>query len=174
MVGTGLTFHFISILGERGVGEASAATVLGIIAGVSFPSTFLAGYVLDRLKVHHVIAVTYVLQAGTLVMLLFVNSLAGAILFGVLRGFLQGFEAIAGNVVWPNYFGRKYQGSIRGFVMTVMVVASALGPLPFGAAFDFFGGYTQVILVMMLFPAIGSIAAALAPKPEKQRGYARV
>ncbi len=51
--------------------------------------------------------------------------------------------------------------------MTVMVIASALGPLPFGAAFDFFGGYTQVILVMMLFPAIGSIAALLAPKPRK-------
>ena len=172
MVGTGLTFHFLSILGERGINEVNAATVLGIIAAVSFPSTFLAGFVLDRLKVHHVVAVTYLLQAGTLVLLLFVNSLAGAILFGVLRGFLQGFEAISGNVVWPNYYGRKHQGSIRGFVMTILVIASALGPLPFGAAFDFFGGYTQVILVMMLFPALGAMAALLAPKPLKKAIHA--
>lgn len=48
------------------------------------------------------------------------------------------------------------------------------GPLPFGAAFDFFGGYAQVILVMMLFPALGSIVALLAPKPQKKQLLSKI
>jgi len=56
-------------------------------------------------------------------------------------------------------------GSIRGFIMIAFVIASALGPLPFGAAYDHFGSYTIIIYIMAAFPVLGSIAALLSEKP---------
>lgn len=52
--------------------------------------------------------------------------------------------------------------------MTTMVIGSALGPLPFGIAFDYFGGYREIILLMLLAPMIGSVAALLARPPRKE------
>lgn len=98
-----------------------------------------------------------------------------ALAFGVIRGMFAGFEAITGSVVWANYFGRQHLGSIRGVTMTVTVVASALGPILFGVAYDVFGGYNQVLLLMILFPLLGILAALLSPPPKvpgKQKSVA--
>ncbi|PTX59576.1 hypothetical protein C8P63_1116 [Melghirimyces profundicolus] len=51
--------------------------------------------------------------------------------------------------------------------MTVTVVGSALGPLPYGMAYDWFGGYTEVILATMACPVIGTAAAWASKAPEK-------
>ncbi len=90
-----------------------------------------------------------------------------AILFGILWGLAGGLERIAIGVIWPNYFGRKYIGSINGVGATIMVIGSSLGPLPFGIGFDLFGGYTIVILLALIFPIIGVICSLLAKKPVK-------
>jgi cyanate permease len=48
-----------------------------------------------------------------------------------------------------------------------MVIGSALGPLPFGFAFDTFGNYEIIILAMMVFPAAAFLAAITSPSPVK-------
>jgi MFS family permease len=100
-------------------------------------------------------------------MLLLINSIWAAILFGVLWGVASGLERITLNIIWPNYFGRKYLGSIKGVAVTVMVIASSCGPLPLGIGFDMFQSYTQVLLLLLVCPLIGFICAFLAKKPEK-------
>jgi hypothetical protein len=52
-------------------------------------------------------------------------------------------------------------------MMMVNVISSAMGPLPFGIAFDIFGGYQEIILLSLFLPAIGMIAAFFAKKPIK-------
>jgi hypothetical protein len=42
-------------------------------------------------------------------------------------------------VVWANYFGRRYLGSIGSITMAASVIGSALGPIPFGWAYETFG-----------------------------------
>jgi hypothetical protein len=50
------------------------------------------------------------------------------------------------------------------------VVGSAMGPLAYGLGFDLFGGYNQLILFSMIFPAMGVASALLATKPIKSMG----
>lgn len=78
----------------------------------------------------------------------------------------MGFDTVSTGVLWPNYFGRKYLGSIRGFTMMAMVIGSSLGPLPFGFVFDLFNGYNEIILIMLIFPLLGSVASFLSPAPK--------
>lgn len=169
MINTGVTFHFISILGEQGLSHTLAAFILSIIAIVGFPVTFIAGYVLDleRVKVNLVIAAVFVIQLVSLGVLLYSQTYNMALAFGIITGLTTGFQAVCNNVVWANYFGRKHLGSIRGFSMTSIIIGSAFGPLPFGIAFDMFGGYTEIITGIMIFPVLGMIAALASPCPKK-------
>ena len=50
--------------------------------------------------------------------------------------------------------------------MTAMVIGSALGPLPFGLAFDITGNYNLILGVSLLFPVAAMVASFMAPRPE--------
>lgn len=165
MVHTGITFHLVSIFSEGQLSPAIAATVLSLMAIVGFPISLLSGFILDKIQANYMLVFTFIGQILVLVLLLFSNSPVLAIAFGILWGMVGGIERIVLNVIWPNFYGRKYIGSIKGLAMSVMVIGSAFGPLPFGISYDFFGGYNEIIFIMMLFPALGAIAAFIAKKP---------
>lgn len=165
MINTGVIFHFVSILGTKGLSASSASFVLSLFAIVSFPTTLAAGYLLAKIKAHHAAALIASLQLISLAVLLFSTSLQTTVAFAVILGAASGLQAVQGGLVWPDYYGMKHLGSIRGLVMTASVIASAIGPVPFGFAFDTFGAYTEALLLMMVFPAVGIVAALISPKP---------
>ena len=168
MVNTGIVFHFVPILAESGIGRTQAAFILSIMAIVAFPITFLAGFIVERVKANYVIGLAFLGQIGIMVLLVQTDSYSAAILFGVARGLVGGFEAISLGIIFPNYFGRANIGSIKGVSATIMVIGSAFGPLPFALAYDRFGSYQEIIYMMMVFPLIGAIFAFISRKPVKK------
>ncbi|SDL25668.1 MFS transporter [Natronincola ferrireducens] len=169
MLNTGITFHMVSIMEIKGFSSTFAALILSITAMVQFPLTFLAGYVVDKIQVSYVKAINFSLLLGAMVMILYSNSSQFLIAYAVVHGVFVAFDSVSTGVLWPNYFGIKNLGKIRGFAMSAMVVGSALGPLPFGYAYDLFNGYGEIILLMMVFPVLASVAALISPAP-KYRG----
>lgn len=167
MITTGVVFHFISIMGSKGLSASTASFVLSLLAMVSFPTTFIAGHFLDRVKIHHTAALITVLELAALTILLFSNSIYTAIAFTIIQGSAMGLQSVCGGIVWPDYYGMKHLGSIRGLAMTSTVLASAIGPIPFGLAFDLFDNYTPAIILMMIFSVFGMAAALSSPKPKK-------
>ncbi|MBF0707087.1 MFS transporter [Alkalihalobacillus hwajinpoensis] len=168
LVNTGLTFHLFSILGEQGVPGSTAAIILSIMAIVGFPVTMASGFILERVNVHIVLGLSFIGQMVFILLLTQVHTYLLAIVFAVLWGIIGGIERITLNIIWPNYFGREHLGSIKGIATTTMVIGSAFGPLPFGIAFDVFGGYTEILLIILIFPILGTIAAFMSPPPSKQ------
>lgn len=168
MVITGVVFHFISIAGSKGLTETTASFVLSLFAVVSFPATLLSGFVLDRIKMHHAAAMMCVLQLASLLVLLFSSSFFTVSLYAVLQGTAMGLYSVSAGVIWPNYYGTKHIGSIRGIGMAAVVIGSAVGPVPFGFVFDMFGDYAAAILIMLALSLIGVVTALLSPKPVKK------
>lgn len=167
MVNTGITFHIISIFGTNQLSPEVAAMVLSLMAIVGIPMSFVSGYVTDKIKTNYLLLIIFVIEFILLLMLLVTTNLFMAVLFGTLWGIANGLERIGLNVIWPNYFGRKYIGSINGVGVTMTVLGSAFGPLPFGIGFDIFHNYSPVILVTLLFPLIGVVCSLVAKKPDK-------
>ncbi len=165
MVNTGITFHLVSIFSGNGLPPVLAATVLSLMAIVGFPITILSGFILERVQANRMLFIAFIGQILFLILLIFTDSILIAILFGVFWGIVGGIERIALNIIWPNFFGRKHIGSIKGLAMAVMVIGSAFGPLPFGISYDLFGGYKEILLIIMIFPALGALAAWMAKKP---------
>ncbi|AIY04999.1 major facilitator family transporter [Planococcus sp. PAMC 21323] len=169
LVNTGMTFHLVSIFSIQSLAPETAATVLSLMAIIGFPVTFLAGYLLDKIRVQWMLAFVFAGEIASIFLLKEADIFSGAILFAIVWGFMLGIERVTLSVIWPNYFGRQYLGSITGISMAFMVVGSALGPLPFGLFYDFFGGYKEVLWAIMIFPLLGIVAALLANPPEKEK-----
>ncbi|MCG8398123.1 MFS transporter [Bacillus atrophaeus] len=167
MVNTGLTFHLVSIFAEKSLSPEAAAAILSIMALIGFPVTFLVGFLLERMKVQYMLVIIFVSEIISLYLLQQVSLFHTAIIFGVIWGINVGMERITTGIVWPNYFGRAHLGGMSGISMSMVVIGSALGPLPFGLAFDQLGGYKEILWGMILFPALGIIAALLARPPQK-------
>ncbi|MDV2583392.1 MFS transporter [Alkalibacillus haloalkaliphilus] len=165
LTNTGITFHLVSISEGKGLTPEVAAIVLSLMAIIGFPVTFISGYLVDKIKVHYVLSITFVIHIVAIIWLWQTQSATAFIIYGVIWGIAHGFERITLNIVWPNYFGRQHLGSIKSIAQSVMVVGSALGPLPFGFFYDWLGGYSEILLLSLLLPLIAAIFAFISPAP---------
>ena len=168
MFTTGITFHFFSMMALRSVSNEQAAVIIGLVALPAFIMPFLAKIVIDRYPVKYVFTITLTMMVFSMLwLMLAVNGAITATLFILFYGVAVAVQGVALNVLWPNYFGRLYLGSIRGAATVFMVIGSALGPLPFGIGYDLTGGYNHVIFGMMIFTGITIFMALAIKKPRK-------
>jgi len=165
---TACVFHQISILGLSGLSPETVALISTVTSLINLPIVLLAGGIADKYPLNKLMALTQAVLLVMVVALYMANSISLVLIYGVLMGIQQGLFGIVRGVVWPEYFGRKNLSTIRGVNMMVGVIGSALGPLPFGFAFDIFGGYTEVLLISIIFPLIGIVIGYLAKKPVKK------
>jgi len=164
---TGLIFHQISVLGEAGLRPETASLISTVMSIVRLPIILVAGQIADRYDVRYLMIISQGLLFFSMLALLFADSVYLVILYGVLVGVQMGIQGIVGGVVWPDYYGRKHLSTIRGVTMMAGVIGSALGPLPYGFAYDIYGGYTEAITTSLILPLLGMAAGFLATKPSK-------
>ncbi|PKR77018.1 MFS transporter [Halalkalibacillus sediminis] len=166
LTNTGITFHIFSIMEGKSLSPEIASFVLSLMAIIGFPVTFVSGYLVDKYKVHYILSATFAIHILAILWLWYTQTATGAIIYGVLWGVAHGFERITLNIIWPNYFGRRHLGSIKSIAQSVMVVGSALGPLPYGLFYDVMGGYSEVLLLTPLLPLIAGILVLTSPPPK--------
>ena len=166
MIGTGVAFHYISILRECGFTDIFAARLMSISPFVGIMFTITIGLFLDRIrKPHLVLAAACLVQMVAFVLLAYLRGAAMAYARTVLGGASGSVLMLCIGVLKPYLFGRRYIGGISGAMTVVMVVGSALGPLMFGAAFDTLGGYRQVLLFSSVFPGVAAVTALFIRRP---------
>ena len=166
LVGTGVVLHFVSIMESQGYSMTFAAAVMGIKPLIGLATTVLAGLVLDRVRRHHwVLAFACFLQVVSFLFLAFLSSPVMAYAYAVIGGISGGLVGIAYRVLKPNLFGRRYLGGILGVTAALNVIGSAIGPILFGAAYDGFGGYREIIILTSLMPLLGAILSLFVRKP---------
>jgi len=169
MFSTGVTFHFFEMMGQRNVAEQQASFIIGLIAVPSFFMPIAARALVDRYKPKHIFLLTQALFLVSMAWLaFFVNGATSATVLMLFYGSAVAVQIVTLNTIWPTYFGRKYLASIRGAGTVFMVLATALGPLPLGLSFDFFGTYNYAIIGMMGLTVFAMFMAASIDKPVKK------
>ncbi len=162
LVVTGLAFNQVAIFTDRGLPGTLAAATFSVESAVGVPATLLAGWLVDRYPLRFILAAGQVCLLVAMVVLLMSNSPAWAFGYSAWRGASSGLWMVAADVAWPAWFGRKHLGSIRSVGFAVGVVGAALGPLPFGFAYDLLGGYSPAIAALLVLPAVATVAVLLA------------
>lgn len=166
-VQTALSFHSVSVFISKGIPAGQAATLFSVMAPSFLVGTVIAGSMNDKLPNRYTMIVGQLLVTTAVAWTFVATELWHALAYGALLGMGGGFLSNVIAVIWPNYFGRKNLGSIRGFSTTFTVMAAALGPLPIGLLADVTGAYTVPLLALLTVPVLGIVVAAFTFPPIK-------
>lgn len=165
MVGTGITFHIVSLGVEAELSQAQAVAIFLPIAMVSTPVGFLAGAAADRLPVRALVTLMAIFQIAMCLGMAWFGSLTGWVVAIIGWGIASGCYGPLTFAAMPNLFGLRHLGAIQGAQMTLLVFASALGPSVLAALQSVFGSYRPGLALLGLLPAGIALAAPFTRTP---------
>lgn len=169
LIGTGLQFHQISLLGEQGLSTVEAAANFVPQTGATIAATLLVGALVDRLHPRTLVIACMTLLLAAMLMVQVVTPGVVAIAYGLLLGTAGGGVRALEPAAFPRMFGLAHVGAIRGAVMSVNVGSTSFGPLALAAGFDLTGTYTPAILALAVLPIAVIVLALFAHTPGEPR-----
>jgi MFS family permease len=165
LLGTGLTFDQISLLGERGLTPAQAAANFIPQMAAGLAATVLTGYLADRVPDRVLIIASLAILTGALTAAGYVSPGWSAIGYGMAIGVAGNSFRIIEATAFPSCFGLTHIGAIRGVVHTLTVAGSAFGPPLLSLGHSWAGSYRPVLLALTALPLAAIVFAALARTP---------
>ncbi|MEM9774171.1 MAG: MFS transporter, partial [Chloroflexota bacterium] len=141
-------------------------TTLAAISLTTAIAQLPAGWLADVFPLRWLAFVNMVLQATSLVLLLFVSSFQLAFAYAILAGLAVSVHNGVIGPLWARYFGREHLGKIRGSIFTSTVAGSSLGPFVMGALFDLTGSYSPSIIIFAVIYGVFAVLTPLARRPE--------
>ena len=82
------------------------------------------------------------------------------------NGLVSGLYNVLMAVTWPRFYGRENLGKITGFVMAIIVFASALGPTLFSLSATKLGSYSYAIFGLVVIVVVFTIFSFRANNPQ--------
>jgi sugar phosphate permease len=165
LIGTGLGFHQISVLGEQGLTPIAAAanfipqTVAGLLA------TLATGALVDRVRPRALIIASMLLMASAVLLLPAVSPGWSAAAYGAAIGAAGGSARSLEAAAFPRLFGTRQIGAIRGAVKSAAVAGTAFGPILLAVGHDLTGSYLPVLRLALILPAAVIVLAIAAAPP---------
>ena len=77
-------------------------------------------------------------------------------------GISSGLQQIVQSVIWAHYYGRRGLGRVQGSATAIMIMMSAIGPLPLAAIEGVAGSYGPGIALMAVLPVLSILGVSLA------------
>ena len=166
--GTGLILHQVSIFAVLDHSAQVATETFAMISLFAAGSALLAGFLIDRFKPSYVAALQMIALLSACALAMLMRDTPLLIAYALAFGLGMGIGYVFDGAVWPNLFGRRFQGEIRGFVYTSSVIGSALGPALFGLSYDLSGSYEIVLWLGAGLCLVVLMAALLTPPPRRK------
>lgn len=163
---TGYVFHLVSLFGEAGIDKESALSVFIPISLISVTLAFIGGWISDKIKLQYLLFLLLAGEVVALYSLANINTGFYYYAFIIGSGIPSGMYNVLLSVAWPRFYGREHLGKITGFVMAIIVFASALGPILFSLSHSKFGSYSYAIYMLLVFVVIISAVAYKAHNPQ--------
>ena len=159
---TALVFHQTGIFEERGLGAAIAAGVFVPFAISSAGASLVAGVAVDRVGPRPMFVLAMVLLLAGLAASRTIDSALTAMLYATALGTGSGVQRIVQSVIWAHYYGRRGLGRVQGSAMAIMIMMSAIGPLPLAALEGTTGSYDLGIALMVALPLLSIVGVTVA------------
>ncbi len=170
MVYTGITFHIVDLGAEHGLARASALQLFVPIAVVSTAMGFVVGVAADRVRLQWLVMTMLVFQAAGFYGFAHLADPWLRALAVAGWGLSGGFYGPLTTVAIPKLFGRRHLGAISGAMMSVLVIASALGPSALAASRHWLDSYRPGLLALCALSALAFALAPLARTPGPRPG----
>ena len=143
----------------------NAATVVTASWVVSAFGSVAWGWLLERVPARVLYAIMLAMLAGSVLLLLSVDSVGEALGAAAIIGLVAAGGNITPALMYADYFGRASLGKIRGMGEIGVLVGQSTGPLLAGVVFDLRGSYTIIFLSFAAIAASASILVLNARRP---------
>lgn len=163
---TGFTFHLVSLFGEAGIAREKALSIFIPASFISVSFAFVGGWISDRIKLQYLLFLMLFGEVVALFSLANINTGIYYYTFIVGNGMVSGIYNVLMAVTWPRFYGRNNLGRITGFVMALIVFASALGPIIFSSSYSHLGTYSYGIYALMAIVVFISFFSFKAKNPQ--------
>jgi sugar phosphate permease len=165
LIGTHLIPHEL----EMGIPEVAAASILGIMGALNLVGTIFSGWMIDRVQPQKWLALVYALRGVSLLLLPFVKSFNGLILFAIIYG-LDWFATVPPSMaITADTFGRQNVGKVYGWIFMSHQIGAAIMASAAAAMRDYLGEYNTAFLAAGF---IAMIAAGLVLQIRTKPGQA--
>lgn len=163
---TGFTFHLVSIFENAGMVREKALQIFIPVSVISVVVSLVGGYISDRIHLKHLLILILSGQIIALFSLAKLNDGIYYFTYIVGNGIVAGIYNILMAVTWPRFYGRENLGRITGFVMAIIVFASALGPILFSISKTKLGSYSYAFFGLALLVAFTLLFSFKAENPQ--------
>lgn len=167
---TGFSFHLISIFDQASLDREKALAIFIPVSFMSVGISFFGGWISDRIKLKYLL---YVFLAGELIALYsLANMNDGIYYYGFIvgHGMANGLYNVLMTVTWPRFYGRQNLGRISGFVMSLIVFFSAIGPVLFSFSLTRLGSYSYASFGLAFFIFVLLILSYRGNNPQDKFG----
>lgn len=166
---TGILFHQESLFGIAGYDPTTSAVWVSNGLVLASFSMLVTGFLVDRVRPSFARALELVALALLMVLSAFLDAGQWALYgWAILLGTVNGVGGVFNSAVYVNFFGRRHQGEIRGFISMLGVTGTAIGPFLLALSYDEFGTYTASLLIGAGIVLIPMIAALFMTKPRSK------
>jgi len=135
---TGVTIHLVPYLRDVGFSPTTAASIFGIVSGLSILGRLGIGYLADRIDVRYVTVMSYALCIVGLLFLMGVEPSAMIFVLGFVAtySFAYGGDGALQAIIPAKCFGRAAIGKILGYLYVPFSMGLGLWPFLGGYIFD--------------------------------------
>lgn len=158
--------NLVPMLTEKGASTASAAQIAALMGIVGIVARISAGFLLDHLSPTLVGTFVFLLPvAGMALLLGDAPSEAFLILAVVSFGITIGAEYDVVIYLAARHFGIRSFASLLGGMLTAGALGGSIAPVVAGTMHDRFGGYVELLWLLMALMASGAVAIATLGRP---------
>lgn len=168
LVFTAITFHMAAIAGEAGVSRSAAYALFLPMALFSFLANLTSSWLGDRIRLKWSILAMLLTQITGTVGLLYLQEAWGRALCVAGYGMTGGLFVMLVTLFIPRFFGRAHLGAISGLNTSIMVLASAMGPVLGSLGADWLGGFRPVFAVYLVVPALLLVLGLYTENPQRK------
>ena len=161
----GVVLHQIPFMIDQGLSPGIAALSLTTYAIFAIPSKLVWGLLAEKVAIKYLTAASLIGSAIGLLILIQASTIKGVLLFGVIYGLTRGAWAVVQSLIWADYFGRAFLGSIRGFVSPIQGLSAIFGPLFAGWLRDVTNSYQIPFYTFVGLYIISAFIILIIPKP---------
>ena len=158
----GINFNLFPYMTDQGMSEAQAAMILTVWSLVGATGSLIVGFVAEKMHVRFVMALAFSFATAGVVLLMTTDDVPTALVFSLVHGLSFGSLPMLMNLVWADYYGRRHQGTIRGFTTPFQVIVQAGGPIIGTLSYDLIDTYVPAFILFAVLYILSALAMLLA------------
>ena len=129
-------------------------------------SALACGFLADRIQTRFLAFGGLMIAGCSMLAMIFAqDSVVYLVAYNVTWGIGMGANLTVQNIIWPNYFGRQFVGTIRGIVFPISVVASAASAPLFATLLEAFSEDRFVWVVTLAAFWVSALLLLSAKRP---------